>query len=79
MREKVAEKTMLRMIKTALKPRIKLTVPAMSLGLAPGSLGLILPPRMPRYEGIRGRTQGDRNESSPAPKAKNKERFSVIR
>jgi hypothetical protein len=47
MREKVVEKTMLRMIKTALKPRIKLTVPAMSLGLALGSLGL-MPPRIPK-------------------------------
>jgi hypothetical protein len=74
----VVEKTMLRMIKTALKPRIKLKVPAMSLGLALGSFGL-MPPRMPRYEGIKGRTQGDRNESSPAPKAKSREKFSVIR
>jgi hypothetical protein len=47
MREKVAEKTMLRTIKTALKPRIKLRVPAMSLGLALGSWGL-MPPRMLR-------------------------------
>jgi hypothetical protein len=77
MRERVAEKTMLRTINTTLKPRIKLRVPAMSLGLAPGSLGL-MPPRILRYEGIRGRTQGDRNESSPAPKANNNERFSVI-
>jgi hypothetical protein len=47
MREKVVEKIMLRTIKTALKPRIKLTVPAMSLGLARESRGL-MPPRMLR-------------------------------
>jgi hypothetical protein len=78
MSEKVVEIIMLSIIKTTLKPRIKLRVPAMILGLAWGSRGL-MPPTMLRYEGIRGSTQGDRNENNPAPKAKSKERFSVIR
>jgi hypothetical protein len=78
MSEKVVEIIILSITKTALKPKIKLRVPAMTLGLARGSRGL-MPPTMLRYEGIRGSTQGDRNENNPAPKANKQERFSVIR
>jgi hypothetical protein len=37
------------------------------------------PPRMLKYEGIRGNTQGERNDKSPAAKTKKKEKsFAII-
>jgi hypothetical protein len=32
-----------------------------------------VPPKRQRYDGMRGSTQGDTKESSPAPKARKKE------
>ena len=81
MRLKVEAKIILRVTKIALKPRIKLIVPAISLGfpnppvgvwpvvvLSPDivSLGDKVPPIMERYEGISGSTQGERKDKKPA-------------
>ena len=82
MRLKVAAKRTLNTINTALKPRIKLTVPATSRGFTAAPVSEVpatgAPPIMHKYEGINGSTQGDRNESRPAPKASKIEVFSLM-
>jgi hypothetical protein len=87
MRSRVPERRRLRITKTALNPRIKLTVTEINRGLGLGAVnespgfppeGTTAPPKKQSQEGIRGSTQGDKNESSPAAKAKKSDRFSVI-
>jgi hypothetical protein len=63
------EKTALITIKTALNPKTKKKVRRISRP-GEGSSGVSPAPIKKRYEGIRGKTQGEKNESSPAAKAK---------
>ena len=74
----VDEKIMLRTINTTLKPRIKLTVLAIGLGVFSAVPVRGEPPIMHRYDGISGSTQGDRKDRTPAPKAMKIDRFSDI-
>jgi hypothetical protein len=74
----VDEKITLKIINTTLKPRIKLTVLAIGLGVFSVFPVKGEPPIMHRYDGISGSTQGDKKDSTPAPKAMNIDRFSDI-
>jgi hypothetical protein len=89
MRSRVPESRMLKTTKTALKPRIKLIVMGITRGLGAGTSGdpgtaaaprglIAVPPRKQSQEGIRGSTQGDKKDSSPAVKASRIDKFSVI-
>jgi len=74
----VDEKITLKTIKTALKPEIKLIVLAIGLGMdsvlpAKGEL-----PITHKYDGIIGKTQGDKKDSTPAPNAIKTDIFSII-
>jgi hypothetical protein len=73
---KVDEKIILKIIKTTLKPEIKLIVLAISLGLSSIFRGEL--PIIHRYDGMSGNTQGDKKESTPAPNAIKIDIFSVI-
>jgi hypothetical protein len=72
----VDEKIILKIIKTTLKPEIKLIVLAISLGLYSVPEGEL--PIIHRYDGMSGSTQGDKKESTPAPNAIKIDIFSVI-
>jgi hypothetical protein len=64
---------MLTTIKTAVNPKIKNRVCRIILPRFFSWASLPLSPEAPikkRYEGIRGNTQGDKKESSPAAKAR---------
>jgi len=74
----VDEKITLKTINTTLKPRIKLTVLAIGLGVFSVLPVNGEPPIMHRYDGISGRTQGDKKDRTPALKAMKIERFSDI-
>jgi hypothetical protein len=73
MSKKVVETRIPMAIKTALKPRTKPTAALIRRGRFPSPKPT--PPRIPIYEGINGSTHGERNESSPAEKINNSERF----
>ena len=75
---KVAENIILRTVKTAVKPKIKLTVRATGLGLpvSPDDTGE--PPMTHNHDGISGSTQGEKNDSNPAPNAIKMDKFSLI-
>jgi hypothetical protein len=73
---KVDEKITLKTIKTTLNPEMKLNVRAISLGLYSVLRGEL--PIIHRYDGISGKTQGDKKDSTPAPNAIKTEIFSVI-
>jgi hypothetical protein len=75
MKKKAAEISMLRIIKTALNPRIKLRVVTNRADFPSCVFAL---PKIPRYEGIKGSTQGERNESSPAVKTSSIEGYPFI-
>jgi hypothetical protein len=79
---RVPEKRILSTTKTALKPRIKLTVTAINRGrgAAPSVVSAegAAPPRKQNQDGIRGSTQGDKKENNPATKDRNKDTFAVI-
>ena len=82
MRKKVAEIKIPKLINTVLKPNTKPIAAKRRVGRAaadtlPGEL-MPAPPRMLKYEGIRGSTQGERNDNSPAAKARNSESSAVI-
>jgi hypothetical protein len=84
-RKKVAETKIPRSMNTALKPKTKPTAVKTRFGLIENELSPDLslepnptPPRILKYEGIKGSTQGERNESSPAAKTKNNESSSTI-
>jgi hypothetical protein len=74
--KKTPEKRMLKLTKRTLKPRMKLTVPGIRRRRYPaageGSPRLI-PPIKHSQEGMRGSTQGDKNEKKPAAKARGTE------
>jgi hypothetical protein len=89
MRSRVPESRILRTTKTALKPRIKLMVIGTTRALGAGASGdsgtaaaprglITVPPRKQSQEGMRGSTQGDKKDSSPAAKASRIDKFSVI-
>ena len=73
----VDDKITLKTIKTRLKPKIKLIVPAIGLGLSALPAGGELPITH-RYDGISGSTQGDKKDKSPAPNAIKTDIFSAI-
>jgi hypothetical protein len=76
---KVAEKTMLNTTKTAVNPKIKLTVPAIGFGRLSSALPEAgEPPIIHRYEGISGSTHGDKNDINPAPNAIKTDKFSFM-
>jgi hypothetical protein len=79
---RVPEKRTLKTTKTALNPRIKLTVIATNRGRGAGPSAVpadaAAPPRKQNHEGIRGSTQGDKKENNPATKARNTDKFSII-
>jgi hypothetical protein len=90
MSSRVPERRMLKATKTALKPRIKLRVMGINRGLGTGAAGNsgapaavlrggAVPPRKQSQEGIRGSTQGDKKESSPAVKARRIDNCSDIK
>jgi len=62
---KVADKRILSVIKTTLNPSTKLAVLATSPGFRCVSAGGV-PPIIHKYEGSRGRTQGEKNDNRPA-------------
>jgi len=79
MRKKVLETKMPRAMNTTLKPRTKPVAEKKRRNLAlPSFLAIPSPPSMLKYEGIRGSTQGEKNESKPAVKTNNNESPSVI-
>jgi hypothetical protein len=89
MRNMVQETRILNTTKTALTPRIKLTVMGITRSVGTGTPGesapaaglrglAAVPPRKQSQEGMRGSTQGDKKESSPAAKASRIDNFSVI-
>ena len=73
---KVDEKIILKIIKTALNPEMKLIVLAISMGLYSALEGEL--PIIHRYDGISGNTQGDKKDNTPAPNAIKIDIFSVI-
>jgi hypothetical protein len=93
-RSTVPERRILRATKTALNPRIKLTVRGINRGrgeaasetalspaprTAPVLAGLAaVPPKKQSQEGIRGSTQGDKNENTPAAKARTIDRLTIL-
>jgi len=72
---------MLKKIKTAVNPRMKLTVAESRrkrFGLSPFiSPDTGTPPRTLKNEGIRGSTQGEKKERSPAIKTKTSDGYSL--
>jgi hypothetical protein len=52
--------------------KVNEVLPVFSLAVSP------TPPKIPKYEGINGSTQGDKNESNPAAKIKKSGRSSTI-
>jgi hypothetical protein len=68
----VAEKIILKITKTALKPSIKKSVLATGLGLSSFPV-MGEPPMIHRYDGIKGNTQGEKNEKKPALRATKKD------
>jgi hypothetical protein len=74
--KKLAEISTLNTIKTALNPRIKLRVVKNRAALAPAP-PLTLP-RMLRYDGIKGSTQGERNERRPAANTRGAESSTMV-
>ena len=75
---KVTEKIMLKIIKIVLKPKMKLTVLAIGLGLFSLSCDTGAPPIIDNQDGISGSTQGEKNDNNPALKAIITDRFSLI-
>jgi hypothetical protein len=76
---KVTEKIMLKIIKTALKPKTKQIVFATGLGFCSGSALVIEePPIMHNHDGISGKTQGDKNDKTPALNARKTDKFPFI-
>jgi len=77
---------MLKIIKTAVNPRIKLrvTINRIKRFLLSGLLSVeetAIPPALPRilrYDGINGSTQGEKNERNPALKTNRTEGYSII-
>jgi len=67
---------MLKTTKTTVKPKIKLIVLAIGLGLLSSLPVIGEPPIIHRYDGISGKTHGDKKDSTPAPKAINIDIFS---
>ena len=74
-REKVVETRMPKTIKTEVKPRTNPTEARMRRDCV---LSRPTPPRMLKYEGINGRTHGDKNESIPAANTNNNEKSVTI-
>jgi hypothetical protein len=68
--------TALRTVKRILKPRVKLMVSPVRVNFRRVFSGEVAasPPSRMSQEGMRGSTQGDKKESSPAAKAKKGER-----
>ena len=84
-RKKVAETKIPRVMNTTLKPMTKPAAVTTRFGLKENEVWPYLsvgpspaPPRILKYEGINGSTQGDKNESNPAAKTKNSGRSSTI-
>jgi hypothetical protein len=78
-KKKVAEIITLKMIKIIVNPQIKQrdVIKRIKRFLLPGSFSAddtaipAVPPKIPRYEGIKGNTQGEKKESSPAANVRN--------
>jgi hypothetical protein len=80
MNKKVVEIIILKMIKMTVNPRIKQPVVINRTNLL--CFSEFIPPaapRIPKYDGISGRTQGDKNERSPAAKTSNTKGYSTIK
>ena len=79
--KKVAEMIILKTINTAVNPRIKQKAAISSLKRFLFSVLISLdtgtPPRTLKNDGIRGSTQGEKNERSPAVKTKTNEGYSL--
>jgi len=78
---KVTENTMLKIIKTKLKPSIKLMVLITGFGLFPAADDSAEPGELPimhNQDGISGNTQGEKKDTNPAPNAIITDKFSLI-